>query len=209
MDWNHIAETLRSRPPQPMGTGTSSAVLVLLAGERLVLEVRARTLRHQPGEICLPGGGMEPGETPEACALRETEEELGLSRARVQVIGPLDFAVYRNRRIVYPVLARMKESDLVRFRPNPQEVEEVFTVPLDWFRGHPPVSYEYDQRPVGLERLPKPMADCLRSYSNLRRGVYWLYEGRLIWGLTASIIGQLLKLTEGGREFQGKTEKLG
>lgn len=194
MDWNHITETLRRRPPRPVGKGTPSAVLVLLAGERLVLEVRARTLRHQPGEICLPGGGMEPGETPEACALRETEEELGLRRARVQVIGPLDFAVHRNGRIVYPVLARMEEGELAHLGPNPQEVEEVFTVPLDWFRGHPPVSYEYSQQPVGLERLPEPMADCLRSYSNLRRGVYWRYEGRLIWGLTAGIIGQLLEL---------------
>ena len=69
--------------PEIMGTKAHYAVLVpLVEGEEglsLLYEVRARTLRSQPGEICFPGGRAEAGETPEECALREINEETGLT----------------------------------------------------------------------------------------------------------------------------------
>ena len=76
MDWNHIARQLRERETGLMDATGRYAVLVPLVehdGELSVLyEVRAATLRRQPGEVCFPGGRMEPGETPEVSALRET-----------------------------------------------------------------------------------------------------------------------------------------
>ena len=50
----------------------------------LLFEVRADTLDRQPGEVCFPGGHMESGETPAACALRETEEELSIPSAAIR-----------------------------------------------------------------------------------------------------------------------------
>ena len=85
------------------------AVLVPLVeredGIRVLYEVRALTLRRQPGEVCFPGGHMEVGETPEQCALRETEEELGIPMDKIRVLGRLDFIAHRANFIMYPILA--------------------------------------------------------------------------------------------------------
>lgn len=195
MNWNAVAQTLQSRPPRPWEGRTPCAVLALLAGDSLVLEVRSRTLRHQPGEICLPGGSMEPGETAVRCALRETEEELGLTADRIEIVGELDFLLHVSGQAVYPVLARGDRALLEGLRPNPAEVEEVFAVPLEWFRAHPPVEYQYRQKNVDLDGLPEQLRLWLEGYDHTRRGWYWDCEGRLIWGLTGRIIGQILKLT--------------
>lgn len=194
MDWTRVTHTLNTRPPRPMGQGRPSAVLALLAGDQLVLEVRAKTLRHQPGEICLPGGGLEPGEAPVPCALRETREELGIPEDQIQVAGQLDYHLHSNGRVVYPVLARCDGTVLERLQPNPAEVEEVFSVPLSWLQGHPPIPYQYRQENTGLEALPPQMAQWLAHYPTLRRGGYWNYEGKLIWGLTARVVAQVVQM---------------
>ena len=68
--------------PGPQDLTGEYAVLVPLVerpeGRCLLYEVRASSLDRQPGEVCLPGGRMEPGEDPVACALRETWEELAI-----------------------------------------------------------------------------------------------------------------------------------
>ena len=74
------------RVPGIMGVRTHYAVLVPVVewnGKlHLLFEVRSDALRRQPGEVCFPGGRMEEGESPTQCALRETEEELAIPRAR-------------------------------------------------------------------------------------------------------------------------------
>ena len=66
----------RGREPGLLGRKHACAVLCPFVeteeGLRLLFEVRAPSLRRQGGEVCFPGGRMEPGETPEQCALRET-----------------------------------------------------------------------------------------------------------------------------------------
>ena len=82
MDWNKIADQLNNRVPGLMDASGRYAVLVPLVerdGEVYVLyEVRAATMRRQPGEVCFPGGHIEGDESPENCAVRETWEELGI-----------------------------------------------------------------------------------------------------------------------------------
>ena len=86
MTIREFEERWRGHAPRPQGVRKEYAVLVPLverAGEAcLIFEVRAETLGRQPGEVCFPGGHMEPEEEPAGCALRETEEELGIPAER-------------------------------------------------------------------------------------------------------------------------------
>ncbi|NLF34936.1 MAG: CoA pyrophosphatase, partial [Clostridiales bacterium] len=94
MTIQELERTLDGRKPGIAGVTSSFSVLVPLV-ERdgalfLLFERRADTLAHQPGEVCFPGGFMEPGESPEACALRETEEELAIPPSTIRILGRLD-----------------------------------------------------------------------------------------------------------------------
>ena len=81
--------------PQMLEARHSYAVLCPFVeqpdGLHLLFEVRAATLRRQPGEVCFPGGMQEPGETPEVCALRETWEETGLTLTDYRYRGLVTF----------------------------------------------------------------------------------------------------------------------
>lgn len=201
MDWKEIEERLAGSTPCVRSSLPPAAVLALVAGDALVLEVRSHRLRTQPGEICLPGGRMEPGETPEQCALRETAEELGIREADIALIGRLDWLVHGQGQLVCPVLGRTAPETLTRLHPNPEEVEQVFTVPLDWFLQNPPRHYHYQVKPQTDPTLPQQIFQWLSGYPNRREGLCWMWQGRVIWGLTARIIDMLCALTD-GREAQ-------
>lgn len=194
MKLSEIQEKMQIYTPSPLKKPREAAVLCLLRernGEAEVLfEVRAARLSHQPNEICFPGGGIEEGETPMDCALRETEEELGLSREDIHIICPLDPIVHVNSQRVHPFLGYVTGEKEVVYQT--EEVAEVFTVPLRWFKEHPPkratYAMTYDEK-----NCPHELMQFLSHYRRERPTVIWKWENKVIWGLTAKI---LLKLVE-------------
>lgn len=117
----------------PFPGARASAVLVALLdgdhGCEVVLTTRARHLRHHRGEVSFPGGRMDPGEGPVDTALREAEEEIGLDRHRVEVVGGLDaVSTWVSSSYIIPVVARCHGRPA--WTVNPGEVDRVFTVPL-------------------------------------------------------------------------------
>jgi len=198
--WDNIKTYLSSREPGLMDAPSRYAVLVPLVereGELYILyEVRAAGMRRQPGEVCFPGGRMEPGETPEQCALRETWEELGIPADRVGVLGRLDFIAHRANFIMYPILARVEEGALEEMTPNPAEVGETFLVPVRYLLEHPPQEYNYTLTPNTPEDFPYELIGIPRDYKWQRGSEnvpVYPWEGHVIWGLTGRITRHLIK----------------
>ena len=105
------------------------------AGElSLLFEVRSPSLHTQPGEVCFPGGGAEPGEGPQRAALRETAEELGLVPPMVELGPALPPVRRRAGEQIYPFLGRLCPGWREGLSLGKDEVAEVFSVPLSFFR---------------------------------------------------------------------------
>ena len=149
MDQETLRRKLAEHRPSLQQARGEFAVLVPLVEEpeglSLLYEVRPAKLHHHSGEVCFPGGRMEPGETPRQCALREPREELGIPAERIGLLGDLDFLYLRSEGLMYPVLARLDPA--APLRPSPDEVRDTFTVPLSFLRAHPPTIYRYPLRP--------------------------------------------------------------
>ena len=154
-----------------------AAVLVLIIdtppSPRVVFTRRTAHLKAHGGQISFPGGRLDPGDaTPEACALRETEEEIGIRPTAVTLIGRLDTYITRTGFRVVPVVGSLRDDPV--YTPDPFEVETVFEVPLSHFVA--PDSLREDRRTL-LGRT--------RSFFAFSYGDYY------IWGATAGILKNL------------------
>jgi 8-oxo-dGTP pyrophosphatase MutT (NUDIX family) len=156
---------------------TEAAVLIPMFGypqrPGLVFTERRHDLRRHAGEISFPGGRRDhPDEELLATALREAEEEIGLTPGEVEVLGALPpIGTFVTSYKVHPFVGLIDEG--LRFEPNPAEVETVLAFTVDALRD----SFE-------MRRL-------------VRRGIpfrtpTYLVDDHLIWGATARILGELL-----------------
>jgi coenzyme A diphosphatase NUDT7 len=196
-----LKQKLTSRQPSVIGVQSSYAVLVPLLntekGPQFLYEVRAETLRRQPGEICFPGGKLEPGEAPLAGALRETAEELGISPKDVNILGPLDYMHLQGLFVMHPYLGVISQETYDAIRQNPAEVKETFLVPAAALAGRPPFVYEYETIPQVGDDFPYEAVGAGEGYSFARGRVevpIYEYEGRAIWGITGRITRCCLQL---------------
>ena len=116
---------------------TEAAVLVPMHGwpdnPGLVFTERRSDLKRHAGEISFPGGRRDEGEELIDTALREAEEEIGLSRDNVEVVGALPpIGTFVTNYKVHPFVGLIDEG--MRFEPNPTEVESVLVASLDDLR---------------------------------------------------------------------------
>ena len=105
MDKKDIADLLNSRRPEPLGMEHRYAVLCLLVEVEgrwhVIFEKRSATLRSHTGEVSLPGGRIEEGETPKDAAIRETAEELRISPSALEILGESDYLLTRQNQAVH------------------------------------------------------------------------------------------------------------
>ncbi|XP_023564903.1 peroxisomal coenzyme A diphosphatase NUDT7 isoform X2 [Octodon degus] len=115
-------------PPWSLGRATD-----VLQGHVASLSIPgARQLRRAPGEVCFPGGRREPTDRDDvATALREAQEEVGLLPHQVEVICCLVPSLIEKKNLVTPVVGFVDHN--FEAQPNPDEVKDVFLVPLDYF----------------------------------------------------------------------------
>jgi 8-oxo-dGTP pyrophosphatase MutT (NUDIX family) len=158
---------------------TAASVLVpIVAHEELSVVFTQRTshLKHHSGQISFPGGRAEPEDpTPEFTALRETEEELGLARDRVEVLVRMPQYCTRTGFCITPVVGLLAPPLVLS--PDRREVEEVFEVPLGFLldpRNHERRTREYQGQMVGYYVIQ--------------------YGERHIWGATAAMIVNLYRM---------------
>lgn len=161
-------------------------------GPHILFEVRSEKLQSQPGEICLPGGRMEPGELPEHTALRETCEELGICLDRVELLGAAVPVHTPFRYALYPYIGWLNPFSITAdVHLNPDEVAEVFSVPLAWFLNTKPQIYPVTTRFEFPEDFPYHLIQNGRDYA-WKTGEhpvhFYRYGNRVIWGMTARII---------------------
>ena len=164
-------------------------------GLHLLYEVRARGLR-QGGEVCFPGGRQEAGESAVDCALRETCEELSIPPDTVEVLGTPDFICNQRGFLLQPVLGIVAPAGIAALVPSPDEVAEVFTVPLDFFRNNPPQVYTYDLAPQVPGDFPYAAVGVSPDYPWSHGKVevpIWHWQQHPIWGMTARLTADLVR----------------
>ncbi len=157
-----------------------AAVLVGLVerpqGLQILLTKRTPHLTDHAGQISFPGGRVDPQDADAAAAaLREAEEEVGLPRGQVEMIGQLDTYVTRTGFEVTPCVGFVAPP--AAYRPDPFEVAEVFEVPLGFFLD--PASRKLESRVFqGRERF----------FYAFPWGEYY------IWGATAGMLNNLVEV---------------
>ena len=171
--------------------------LVKLEGQvNILFEERALTLNRQPGEVCFPGGAVEESDrNPVRAALRETCEELGITRNDMEFIAPLDVLITPYNSIIYPYLCEIDNPQAIH--PNPSEVKSVFFVPLDYLRSTTPRVYDVRVFLDPGDDFPFDLIPGGKSYkwnTGTYRTYFYSYEGKVIWGMTARILVSFLEL---------------
>lgn len=170
-----LQERLRDYRPQP--DRVDAAVLVPVTDEpnpHLILTRRASHMSSHAGEVAFPGGKRDSTDASViATALRESREEVGLPEECVEVLGQLDTFTSRVGLRVQPIVGKVAAG--VILTPNPDEIESIFRVPLEYFLNEKPV-YTHKIQYMGHE-LTVP------SFN---------YGDYVIWGLTAFMIVDMM-----------------
>lgn len=154
----------------------------------LILEKRALSLRSQPGDICLPGGKLEQGETPKEAALRETMEELNLKREEINYVGEMDYFITPYGSILYPFVSTI---DNFPSDPSKGEVDELIMLPIDFLISEKPYEYKMNIGPRNYDDFPFDLINGGKDYKfseGTMPQYFYKYENYVIWGFTARVI---------------------
>ena len=164
---------------KPVAAAVLVPVVNQSGGPTLLFTQRTSHLHDHAGQISFPGGRVDDGDADRvATALREAEEETGIDRSRVQVIGRLpDFDIQTGFRVT-PVVGWVEPP--FELSPDPFEVAEIFEVPLEFFLD-----------PENHRRHRDELNGRIRHYYSMP------YGERNIWGATAGMLHSLYRILTG------------
>ncbi len=144
-------------------------------GWSVLLTRRAENLTSHSGQIAFPGGGVEDGESLPDAAIREAEEEVGIPRSEVELIGRLDDLITNSGYLVAPFIGVIHQP--FRLVMQEAEVVEVFQVPID----------------VLLDP-EKPEVRYISYRERKYPAYFYPYEQYEIWGLTGRMLKTFLDM---------------
>lgn len=206
-----LTEFLINREPQvatdiDVITAAVAVPLLEIDGEdHILFTVRSQTLRRQPGEISFPGGHCENyDKTGADTAIRECSEELGIQTNMIELVGSLDCLVSAIGVKLYAVVVRLHTRE---FNPNPDEVGEVFTVPLSYLLEIKPIVGHLDIGTKPLRDFPFHLLEGYQIDWKIRQNYsvyFYPYKQYTIWGLTGRVLKNFLDLYRQGNSIKNE-----
>ena len=158
-----------------------AAVLCLIETDKkrlnILLTLRSRQLTNHPGQISFPGGKVNSKESFYDCALRETEEEIGLKNKNINILGELDMYLSGSNFLIKPVIGFINKNYKISL--NKAEVEKVIYFPIDHLFIKQNVKSKF-------------YIDSNKNKKMFYYDINW--KNHRIWGTTAIILVHLSKI---------------
>ncbi len=156
----------------------AAAVLVPLAWDghewHVLYTRRTEIVEHHKGQVSFPGGATDPEDAnPEATALREAEEEIGLRPSEVRLLGRMGEMLTVTNFMITPIVGVLPWP--YAFKIHTVEVERVFTLPLTWLANR------------------QNWQEFIRQETGYKVITYFPFDGELLWGVTARITVEFLR----------------
>jgi 8-oxo-dGTP pyrophosphatase MutT (NUDIX family) len=161
---------------------TKAAVLIPLflknKSWNVIFTRRSQTVQDHKGQVSFPGGAFEwLDKDLEATALRETEEEIGISSERIRILGRMNPFPSISNYLITPVVGLLEYPYKIKI--SVEEVDKVFSIPLNWLAD----KRNYEER------------DYLRPNNSIEKVLFYKeYEGELVWGITARILSRFINV---------------
>lgn len=197
--YSDIKDILINANKHPDGYKRYSVLIpiVEIEGKRhLLYEVRSANLNSQPGEVCFPGGKLELNENSCQAAIRETCEEIGVKKSSIEILGEIQKIVTPFNLIINCYVGIIKDYHESKLKVNPDEVERIFTIPLDFLMENEGCEYKITSKLIVPDDFPYHMIQNGDNY-NWKTGSYPVifieHDDNIVWGITARITRNFIR----------------